>query len=351
MDEYYYDAIDLLKELIATPSVSRDEKAAADVLQRYIVKFGFAAKRHNNNIWILDTDFQPERETILLNAHIDTVKAAASWQRDPFTPTEEGNRIYGLGSNDDGGSLVSLLTAFRIMMNSSRAHNLIFLASAEEEVGGANGITSVLPMLPPISFALVGEPTGMQPALAEKGLMVLDGEVKGVSGHAARNEGVNAIYKAIEVIEKLRTFTFPKESELLGPVKISVTKIEAGTAHNVVPDLCKFLVDVRTTDAYSNVETLEILQHLVEGKATLRAHSTRLNPSSISWEHPFVKRILMLGKRPYGSPTLSDQSLIPYPSLKMGPGESSRSHTADEYITTDEIRDAIQTYVSLLLGF
>lgn len=351
MDEYYYDAIDLLKELIATPSVSRNEKDAADVLQRHIIKFGFTPKRHNNNIWILDTDFRPERETILLNAHIDTVKAAASWQRDPFTPTEEGDRIYGLGSNDDGGSLVSLLTAFRIMMNSSRAHNLIFLASAEEEVGGVNGITSVLPMLPPISFALVGEPTGMQPALAEKGLMVLDGEVKGVSGHAARNEGVNAIYKAIEVIETLRTFKFPNESELLGPVKISVTKIEAGTAHNVVPDLCKFLVDVRTTDAYSNVETLEILQRLVEGKATLTAHSTRLNPSSISREHPFVKRILMLGKTPYGSPTLSDQSLIPYPSLKMGPGESSRSHTADEYITTDEIRDAIQTYVSLLLGF
>ena len=245
--------------------------------------------------------------------------------------------------------MVSLLAAFRMLTSHTQRYNLIFLASAEEEVSGKNGIESVLPMLPNIDVALVGEPTGMQPAVAEKGLMVLDGVVHGVAGHAARNEGVNAIYKAIDVIDTLRSLKFPKESAMLGPVKITVTKIEAGHQHNVIPDLCTLLIDVRTTDAYSNVETLELIRQAVPD-CELTPHSTRLNPSGIDQSHPMVQRALMLGKEPFGSPTLSDQALMPFASLKMGPGDSARSHTADEYIELPEIREAIDTYIIMLDG-
>lgn len=350
-DELYYDAVDLLRQLIAIPSVSRNESEAADVVEQFMTAHGMHPRRSGNNVWVTAPDFDPQRKTILLNSHIDTVKPVAGWTRDPFTPDydESTDRLYGLGSNDAGASGVSLLAAFRYLSEHQQSYNLIILLSAEEEVSGKNGIESVLPMLPPIDVAIVGEPTGMQPAIAEKGLMVLDGEVTGVSGHAARNEGVNAIYRAIPVVERLRTLQLPKESSMLGPVRISVTQIEAGTQHNVVPDLCRITVDVRTTDVYSNSETLELIRDAVP-ECTLTPRSTRLNPSSIDPAHPIVQRLEMLGAESFGSPTLSDQALLPCQSLKLGPGDSARSHTADEYIMTNEIREAIATYIRLLDG-
>ncbi|MDD2961645.1 MAG: M20 family metallo-hydrolase [Muribaculaceae bacterium] len=349
MDEYIYDAIDFLKDLISKPSISRDEVGAADMVQCYIENAGFKAMRRGNNVWCVDSEFDEEKPTILLNSHIDTVKPVNGWTKDPFMPTLEDTRLYGLGSNDAGASVVSLFAAFRILMCRKRSCNFIFLASCEEEVSGKNGIESVLNLLPRIDVALVGEPTGMQPAVAEKGLMVLDGVVTGVSGHAARNEGINAIYRAIPVIEKLRNAAFERISEHLGDIKVSVTQIESGTQHNVVPDKCKIVVDVRTTDVFSNIETLALLQAMVP-ECELTPRSTRLNSSKIDISHPIVERAIRLGKEPFGSPTLSDQSLIPCQSLKMGPGNSARSHTADEYIELDEIRNAIFTYVALLDG-
>lgn len=349
MDELYYKSVDLLKQLIATPSVSREEDAAADIIMQYFIDNGLKPERQGNNVWVKTDDYDMGKPTILLNSHIDTVKPVAGWTRDPFTPTEEEDRLYGLGSNDAGASLVSMIAAFLYLNQRPREYNLVMLASCEEEVSGKNGIESVIPMLPPIAVAIVGEPTEMQPAIAEKGLMVLDGKIKGVSGHAARNEGVNAIYEAIEVVETLRNLKFDKESPTLGPIKISVTQINAGTQHNVVPDMCEIVVDVRTTDAYSNVETLQIIQEAVP-QCELKPRSTRLNPSSIDPTHPIVKRLEILGAEPFGSPTLSDQALMPWQSLKLGPGNSARSHTADEFICFSEIRSAIQTYVSILDG-
>lgn len=346
-EELYYDAIDLLKQLIATPSISRDEKKAADIVEKFLRATDAEVTRDENNVVAIAPDFDESKPTLLLNSHIDTVKPAIGWSRDPFTPILEDDKLYGLGSNDAGASLVSLIAAFRYLSTIDRNYNLILLASAEEEVSGTNGISRVLPHLPRIDVAIVGEPTGMNPAIAEKGLMVLDVEVDGKPGHAARNEGVNAIYKSLPIIEGFRNMSFTKCSELLGPIKLSVTQIEAGTQHNVVPGLCKLVVDVRTTDAYSNTETLDIIRHnLPDCRITPR--STRLNPSSINKDHPLVKRLEMLGRVPFGSPTLSDQALMPWQSLKLGPGDSSRSHTADEYIHPDEIREAIHLYITLL---
>mgnify|MGYP001027878439 FL=1 len=350
MDELYYQAIDLLKELIATPSVSREEKDAADIIERHFKSHGHTPRRHGNNVWAIAPDYDPALPTLLLNSHIDTVKPAAGWTRDPFTPEEdEEGRIYGLGSNDAGASLVSLIATFLYMSQQSRGYNLVMLASAEEEVSGKNGIESAIPLLPPIDIAIVGEPTGMNPAIAEKGLMVLDAEVKGIAGHAARNEGDNAIYHAIDTIATLKELQLPVISRMLGPVKISVTQINAGTQHNVVPDLCKMVVDVRTTDAYTNVETLELIRNAAPG-CNFTPRSTRLNPSRIAPDHPVVRRLEILGFTPFGSPTLSDQALMPWQSVKVGPGQSSRSHTADEYIFSDEIREAIATYIHVLNG-
>jgi acetylornithine deacetylase len=351
MDAAYYNAIDLLKALIAVPSTSRDEAAAADLLAAYMEReSGLHVFRKHNNCWMIAPGFDFARPTLLLNAHIDTVKPAASWQHDPFTPTEgEDGRIYGLGSNDDGASLVSLLHTFLLLKDLPQSYNLIFLASAEEEVSGRNGIESVLPELPHIDLALVGEPTGMQAAIAEKGLVVLDGEAIGKAGHAARNEGINAIYEALPAIDTLRNYRFERESEMLGPVKITVTQIQAGTAHNVVPDRCTFVVDVRTTDAYTNQEVVTRLQQVV-APVTLTPRSTRLQPSGIDRNHPLVQRIECLGRQCFGSPTLSDQALLSCPSVKIGPGDSARSHTADEYIHPEEIREAISLYMSLLNG-
>lgn len=349
IDEIYYKAVDLLKEMISTPSVSHDEAAAADIVTRFLDEEGFDVERFGNNICVEAGERDASLPTLLLNSHIDTVRAVEGWVRDPFTPVEEEGRIYGLGSNDAGASVVSLIAAFIMLSKSRQPYNLVLLLSCEEEISGKGGLSSVTDKIGKIDFALVGEPTGMRPAIAEKGLMVLDGEVYGEAGHAARNEGVNAIYKAMEVVDTLRGLRFEKESPMLGPVKISVTQINAGTQHNVVPDLCSLVVDVRTTDAYSNVETLELIRAAVP-QCKLTPRSTRLNPSGISVSHPLVQRAQMLGLEPFGSPTLSDQALMSWPSLKMGPGDSARSHTADEYICLDEIRQAIEYYIRLLDG-
>lgn len=348
IDQLYYNAIDLLKEMISTSSFSREEDTVADKIEAYIVSMGFSPNRKGNNIWIQNKDFDPAKPTILLNSHIDTVKPVAGWNKDPFDPIVEDDILFGLGSNDAGASVVSLLHTFFLITQKKQSYNLIFLASCEEEVSGKGGIESVLNELPPIEFGIVGEPTGMHPAVAEKGLMVLDCTAKGKSGHAARNEGENAIYKAMQYIEWFRTFRFPKESDLLGAVKMTVTMINAGTQHNVVPDKCDFVVDIRSNELYSNEELFAIIDKHTE--CEVKARSFRLNSSKISLENPFVKRSIMIGKEPYGSPTLSDQALMPFPTVKIGPGDSARSHTADEYIRLSEIREAIELYVKLLDG-
>ena len=340
-------AVDLLFKLIEVPRISREETAAADLLQDYMGReLGLEVKRDGNNLWSVSPCFDAAKQTLLLNAHIDTVKPVAGWQRNPFTPTREGDRIYGLGSNDDGASLVTLLHVFAALKDKPTNYNLVFLASAEEEVSGKSGIESVLPLLPKIDVALVGEPTGMQPAIAEKGLMVLDVTARGKSGHAARDEGDNAIYRAMDDIVWFRNYKWEKESPLLGPVKMTVTIINAGTQHNVIPDTCTFTVDVRSNECYTNQELLDRIKEHVGSE--VKARSTRLGSSGIDINHPLVQRIIAMGGKPFGSPTLSDQALMPFPSLKMGPGQSSRSHTADEYIELGEIREAINNLTLVL---
>ncbi len=343
--QYTADAVKLLKELISTPSVSRDEGHAATIFKQQAEVWGLPAHRIGNNI-LIQKDFVPNKPTLLLNAHIDTVKPVSTWTRDPFTATLEGDRLYGLGSNDCGGGLVSLLQVFRICYKSDIPYNLIYLASCEEEVSGLNGISSVLPELPKIDVAIVGEPTGMQPAIAEKGLMVIDGTAYGKSGHAARNEGINAIYEALDDLVWLRDYRFKKVSPLLGPTKMTVTIVNSGTQHNVIPDECHFVIDVRTNEYYNNENLFAFLQENV--KSELKARSFRLSSSNIPIEHPLIQHCIQLGMKPFGSPTLSDQALMPFPSFKLGPGQSSRSHTADEYICISEIEQAISTYFELL---
>lgn len=346
---YTNDAVTLLKELIAIPSVSRSEDKAADKLAEYLTLWGLPYGREGNNLWIGCPDWDNNRPTLMLNAHIDTVRPVSSWTRDPFQPTQEGDMLYGLGSNDCGGGLVSLLQTYRIMLNRPRNYNLLWVASAEEEVSGANGFSRVLPKLPGIAVAIVGEPTGMQPAIAEKGLMVIDGYAYGRSGHAARNEGLNAIYEALDDLVWLRDYKFRKESPLLGPTKMTVTVVEGGTQHNVIPDTLHFVIDVRTNEYYQNEYLFEFLCKKMT-KCELRARSFRLHSSSIPQDHPLVRRCLERGMKPFGSPTLSDQALMPFPTFKLGPGDSARSHSADEYIKISEIQQAIDTYVSLLDG-
>ena len=341
-------AVELLCRLIEVPRISREENAAADLLQAYMTgELGLEVKRMGNNLWSQQPNFDAAKQTLLLNAHIDTVKPVAGWQRDPFKATREGDRIYGLGSNDDGASLVSLLHVFAALKEENTKYNLVFLASAEEEVSGKGGIESVLPLLPKIDVALVGEPTGMQPAIAEKGLMVLDVTAHGKAGHAARDEGDNAIYRAIEDIEWFRNYKWEKVSPLLGPVKMSVTIINAGTQHNVVPDTCTFTVDVRSNECYTNRELYNFICQQV--KSEVKARSFRLGSSGIDVNHPLVQKIIELGGKPFGSPTLSDQALMPFPSLKMGPGESKRSHSADEFVDFCEIQQAIEFYTACLV--
>ena len=347
-EQYVSDAVQLLKKLIATPSVSRNEKDAADIMEQTIRSYGFEPQREANNLWIIDPHYDESRPTLLLNAHIDTVKPVASWSREPFSPDVEDGVLYGLGSNDCGGGLCSLLQIFRMLTEKPQSYNLIYLASAEEEVSGKDGITRALPLLPHIDLAIVGEPTGMNPAVAEKGLMVLDVIAHGKSGHAARNEGVNAIYEALDDMRWIRDYKFEKVSEFLGPTKMTLTVVNAGTQHNVIPDKCTMLVDIRTNEFYDNEEVYEFIrQHL---KSEVKAHSFRLKSSRIDPEHLLIRKCVAMGMKPFGSPTLSDQALMHFPSFKLGPGESSRSHSANEFIRISEIRDAIAKYETLLDG-
>lgn len=343
------DAIELLRSLISTPSFSKEEDKTAMLISSFFTKKGIQVNRSNNNIWIGSKYPAKGVPTILLNSHHDTVKPVAGWQRNPFEPSLEDQVLYGLGSNDAGASLVALATVFvHFYEERNLPFNLIYLASAEEEISGKEGVESVLPKLGKIDFGIVGEPTQMQMAIAEKGLLVIDGTAYGNAGHAAREEGENAIYTALKDIDFLQKKHFEKISKQLGAVKISVTQINAGTQHNVVPDQCRFVVDVRTTECYSNKEVFDFLQKKTQSE--LIARSFRLNSSGISIEHPLVKIGHALGLASFGSSTLSDQSLMPFPTLKIGPGNSNRSHTADEFILLEEIENGIDIYCQLLDG-
>ncbi|MDR2496618.1 MAG: M20/M25/M40 family metallo-hydrolase [Tannerellaceae bacterium] len=354
--ESFYFAVDTLKELIARPSFSREEQLAADFLRETWSRDGQQVSRYGNNLLIIPETFRYNKPTVLLNSHIDTVKVAEGWTRDPFSPDESPDgdadngeiRLYGLGSNDAGASLVSLYAAFRRLSLAEQPCNFIFLASAEEEVSGSGGVESMLSRLPAIALGVVGEPTGMQPAIAERGLMVLDCEATGRAGHAARNEGINAIDIALADIQWLHSHRFPLVSPLLGEVKATATVIHAGEQHNVIPDRCRFTADVRSNGLYSNAELCRIIADRLRSSVTPR--SLRLNASHINPEHPLIRRAELLGLQPFGSPTLSDQALMPFPTVKIGPGLSSRSHTADEYVRLSEIREAIEIYVRLLSG-
>lgn len=340
------EAIQLLRTLISIESYSKTENKSADEIVSYLNDKGVITNRVLNNVWAVNKHYDANKPTILLNSHHDTVKPNAKYTRDPFYPLIENGKLYGLGSNDAGGSLVSLMACFIYFYpRKNLTFNLLFAATAEEEISGENGIEKILPLLGNISFGLVGEPTKMNMAIAEKGLIVLDCVAHGVAGHAAREEGENAIYKALKDIEWFRTFKFPEVSKTLGEVKMTVSLLNAGSQHNVVPDSCSFTVDVRTTDVYSNKETVELIKQNVSCEVVPR--SVRLNSSSIHIDHPMVQAGVSMGLFPYGSPTLSDQSLMNFPTLKMGPGDSARSHTADEFIFIQEIEEAVEIYIQL----
>ncbi len=344
------EALNLLKELITIPSFSGREDRTAEKLFQFLHDHGIKAHRKFNNVWARNRYFDPQKPTLLLNSHHDTVQVANGWQHDPFVPCVEKGKLFGLGSNDAGAPLVSLLAAFVYFYDQrTLSHNLIFAATAEEESSGAKGISSVLPELGRIDLAVVGEPTAMELAIAEKGLIVLNCRAHGTAGHAARNVGKNAIYKAIPDLQWFNTFRFPKESTLLGPIKMTVTVIRAGTLHNVIPDHCDFTVDIRTTDAYTNEEVLQTIRDHIQSE--ILKTSLRLRPSSIKENHPLVKAAKHLGIAVFGSPTLSDQSLIEASSVKIGPGMSERSHTADEFVYLDEVRKGIEIYIHLLENY
>jgi len=344
------EALNLLKDLITLPSFSGKEDRTAERLLRFLQDRGIEAQRKFNNVWALNRYFDPQKPTLLLNSHHDTVRVANGWQHDPFVPCVEDGKLFGLGSNDAGAPLVSLLAAFVYFYDQrSLNHNLIFAATAEEESSGARGIRSVLSELGRIDLAVVGEPTAMELAIAEKGLIVLHCRAHGTAGHAARNVGENAIYKALPDLQWFNTFQFPRESKLLGPVKMTVTVIRAGTLHNVIPDRCDFTVDVRTTEAYTNEEVLQTIRDHIQSE--ILKTSLRLRPSSIKENHPLVTEAKSLGIAVFGSPTLSDQSLIEAPSVKIGPGMSERSHTADEFVYLDELHQGIEIYIHLLEKF
>ena len=343
------EAIELLIQLIQTPSFSRAEADTADILVAFLTQHSIPVQRQHNNVWAVSRAVDPAKPTILLNSHHDTVKPGVAWSYPPFGAVVEGDRLTGLGSNDAGASAVSLLAVFRYFYERPTAFNLICAITAEEEISGPNGIKSMLPELGKIDLGLVGEPTGMNAAVAEKGLLVLDGVARGRTGHAARNEGENALYKALDDITWLRTYQFPEVSDLLGPVKMTVTQISAGTQHNVVPDECRYVVDIRSNECYSNEEILAIVRNNVQAEITPR--STHLQSSGLPLTHPLVRKAVAMGKKTYGSPTLSDQALMRFPTLKMGPGDSARSHAPDEYILLSEIRAGIADYVELLTGF
>ena len=341
------DSIELLKKLIHTPSFSKEESETALLIEQFLQEHGVKTHRKLNNIWAFNQHFDGDKPTILLNSHHDTVQINSGYTRDPFAVDVKEGKLYGLGSNDAGGCLVSLIATFRFFYNmGDLKFNLCLAATAEEEISGQNGLELILPDLGLLNFAIVGEPTQMHLAVAERGLMVLDCVAHGKAGHAAREEGENAIYKAIIDIEWFRNYRFAKESKLFGPIKMSVTVIEAGSQHNVVPALCKFTVDVRVTDAYRNEEVLKIIRNRVSSEVNPR--SVRLRPSSIDINHPIVQAGILLGRKTYGSPTTSDQALLDIPSVKMGPGDSARSHMADEFVYVDEITEGVEIYIKML---
>ena len=346
-EQLYENAVALLRQMIQTPSFSKEEAGTAGLLAEFLQERGVEVHRKKNNVWAFNRHYNPAKPTILLNSHHDTVKPNGAYTRDPFAATVEGDRLYGLGSNDAGASGVSLLAAFlHFYDQKDLKYNLCVAITAEEENSGHDGLECVIPELGPLEFAIVGEPTLMQLAIAERGLMVIDCTAHGKAGHAAREEGDNAIYKAMQDIEWFRTYRFPKVSDLFGAVKMSVTIISAGTQHNVVPAECRFTVDIRVTDRYTNEEILEIIKEHVS--CEVKARSTRLRPSSIRPDHPIVQAGLALGRTTYGSPTTSDQALLDIPSLKLGVGDSARSHSADEFVHLSEIREGIELYIKML---
>jgi acetylornithine deacetylase len=347
IEKLFDQAVTLLQKLISIPSFSKEEDKTADTIKEFMKSHGITMHRKLNNLWAWNKHFDPAKPTILLNSHHDTVKPNSGYTRDPYDAKIEDGKLYGLGSNDAGGCLVSLIVSFLYFYNKENLkYNFCLATTAEEEISGVNGLELIIPELGQLDFGIVGEPTLMQLAIAERGLMVLDCTAHGKAGHAAREEGENAIYNALADIEWFRTFRFPKESEVFGPIKMSVTIINAGSQHNVVPASCVFTVDVRVTDAYRNEEVLEIIRQHV--KCDVQPRSIRLKPSSIDKEHPIVQAGIALGRTTYGSPTTSDQSLLDIQSIKVGPGDSARSHTADEFVYVDEIKEGIELYVKML---
>jgi acetylornithine deacetylase/succinyl-diaminopimelate desuccinylase-like protein len=343
----YQDALVLLQELIAIPSYSREEAVSASAIEAFFKKHGIATNREGNNVWVKNRRFDPSKPTVLLNSHHDTVRPNSGYTRDPFKPEMIDNKLFGLGSNDAGGPLVSLIATFlHYDQIELPKYNLVMAATAEEEISGTGGIESVWSSLPAVDFAIVGEPTLCEMAIAEKGLMVLDCIATGKPGHAAREEGINAIHEALPDLEWFSSYRFPKVSDTLGEMKMSVTIIHSGSQHNVVPADCQFTIDVRVTDAYTLEDALSIIKEHVKCSVTPR--SLRMRSSGIAQDHPLVLSAKKLGIRLYGSPTTSDQALISVPSVKIGPGDSARSHSADEFIYLDEIETGIQTYIRLL---
>lgn len=348
VDLLYNDSVSLLQKLIATPSISKEEAETAFLIESFLHSNQIKYSRHLNNVLAVNSYFDEAKPTILLNSHHDTVKPNPQYTKDPFKPIIEDRKLYGLGSNDAGGSLVSLIAAFiHFHPQQNLTYNIALAATAEEEISGRNGIEAVLHQLPKIVFGIVGEPTKMDLAIAEKGLIVVDCIAHGKAGHAAREEGENAIYKAMKDIEWIRRYNFPRVSEWLGPVKMSVTSVHTtNKAHNMVPSDCNFIVDVRVTDDYSHEEVLDIMKQNMQ--CEVKPRSMRMRATRIEIDHPIVKAGIELGRKPYGSPTSSDKALMPFPALKCGPGDSARSHTADEFIYLDEIKEGIETYISML---
>jgi acetylornithine deacetylase len=347
IEQLFTDAVSLLKKLIATPSFSKEEEETAEIIETFIESKGIVTHSYMNNIWAKNKYFDESKPTILLNSHHDTVRPNKAYTLDPFSPIEKDGKLYGLGSNDAGGCLVSLIAVFiHFYHQQNLKYNLVIAASAEEEISGHNGVEILLPRLPKIDFGIVGEPTLLNMAVAEKGLLVLDCTAHGKAGHAAREEGENAIYKAMDDMLWFRNYKYDKVSDLLGPMKMSVTIVNAGSQHNVVPHECKFTVDVRVNELYTFEEVLGIInEHTI---CDVQPRSSRLRSTSISTDHPLIQSGVKLGRTYYGSPTTSDKALMNFPTLKMGPGDSARSHTADEFIYIEEIKNGIEMYIALL---
>lgn len=344
------EAIALLKALIETPSFSSEEEQTALLIENWFIQNNIPFEREDNNVWAYNKYFDKSKPTLLLNSHHDTVKPNQGYTKNPFEAIVEDGKLFGLGSNDAGGALVSLIATFTYFYaNENLPYNIVMVASAEEESSGKNGLNSVLKHLPELDCAIIGEPTLMQLAIAEKGLLVLDVVIKGTASHAAHNNPDNPIYNAMPVIDWFKTYQFDKISDVLGPVKMTVTQVNAGKQHNVVPAECHLVVDIRVNDCYDNSQILETVKANVAAEVTPR--SMHLNASSIPISHGLVQAGIAFGRTTYGSPTLSDQSVISCQSLKLGPGESLRSHSADEFIYINEIEEGIQLYVKILTDF